>query len=485
MHKLTRVIIAGTAISTLALGASTPALGSPAPEKSQSTDTPASLSLPLKDEAQVWVAAHRGQWRDYPENSLPGILQASKDGAEVIEIDLKRTKDGHLVLMHDATVDRTTNGTGRVDDLTLDQIKDLRLREGQGNGPAPVTNLKVPTFTESLAAVEGHNVLLNLDKGWEYREQLMVELEAAGMVDYGLFKGAPNAEEANEFMAAYPRAQYMHIINDKQVDDLAEFTTHMPDAIEVAFNTMDDTQAQPEYLAAVEAKTDLWLNSMWNSVSGGYTDEASLRDPDLGWQVLVDMDADVVQTDDVQTDDVRMINAWREDVDVTAVGMKPSSVRVQAEDFLDDPDHYADSNDRNECAAGKAIRNLRSPVDACDLDGAHIVQYIREGEFFTLEVEVDQPGTYNLSIRHSADTEPGGTVTVDTGTGAGEPVPLPNTTHNRAFTVTDLGRYKLDKGTHKIQLSFTHPDYLSVDWLQLDRGQRADQDLIDMGITAP
>ncbi len=480
MHKLTRVIVTGTAISTLALGASAPAVGSPAPEKNQSTDTPASLSLPLKGEALVWVAAHRGQWRDYPENSLPGILQAAKDGAEVIEIDLKRTKDGHLVLMHDATVDRTTSGTGRVEDLTLDQVKDLRLREGQGNGPAPVTDLQVPTFAETLEAVQGHNVLLNLDKGWEYREQLMAELEAAGMVDYGLFKGAPNAEEANAFMAAYPQAQYMHIINDNQVDDLAEFTTHMPDAIEVAFNTMDDVQAQPEYLAAIEAKTDLWLNSMWNSVSGGYTDEASLRDPALGWQALVDMGADIIQTDDV-----RMINAWREGTDVTTAGMKPSSIRVQAEDFLDDPDYYSDSNDRNDCAAGKAIRNPESPVDACDLDGAHIVQYIREGESFTLEVEVDKPGMYDLSIRHSADTEPGGTVTVDTGTGAGEPVALPNTTHNRAFTVTDLGQYRLDKGTHKIQLSFTHPDYLSVDWLQLDRGQRADQDLMDMGITAP
>lgn len=479
MHKLTRVIITGTAISTLALGASAPAIGSPAPEKNQSTDTPSSLSLPLEDESQVWVAAHRGQWRDYPENSLPGILQAAKDGAEVIEIDIKRTKDGHLVLVHDATVNRTTNGTGRVEDLTLAQVKDLRLREGQGNGPAPATDLKVPTFTETLEAVKGQNILLNLDKGWEYREQLMAELEAADMVDYGLFKGAPNAEEANAFMAAYPQAQYMHIINDGQVGDFAKFTTHMPDAIEVAFNTMDDAQAQPEYLAAIEAQTDLWLNSMWNSVGGGYTDEASLRDPDLGWQALVDMGADVIQTDDV-----RMINAWREGTDVTRAGMKPPSIRVQAEDYLDDPAHYADSNDRNDCPEGKAIRNPESPVDACDLDGAHIVQYIREGEFFTLEVEVDQPGMYDLSIRHSADTEPGGTVTVDTGSGAGDPVALPNTTHNRAFTVTDLGQYKLDKGTHQIKLSFTHPDYMSVNWLQLDRGQRADQDLMDMGITA-
>lgn len=176
-------------------GSATSSIGVPAAE---------SLSLPLEGEPRPWVAAHRGQWRDHPENSLPAILQAARDGAEVIEIDIKRTKDGHLVLMHDDTVDRTTNGSGRVEDLTLAQIKDLRLRQGLGNGPAPVSDLQVPTFAETLEAVSGRNVLLNLDKGWDYRDQLISDLNDAGMLDYGLFKGALNAAEANEFMACLP-----------------------------------------------------------------------------------------------------------------------------------------------------------------------------------------------------------------------------------------------------------------------------------------
>ena len=477
MHTLSRVILTSTVISALTFGTLAPAIGSPTKKTSQSAEQPASLSLPLADEPQTWVGAHRGQWRDHPENSVPGILQAVDDGAEVIEIDIKKTKDGHMVLNHDDTVNRTTNGRGRVEDLTLAQVKGLRLRQGQGNGPSPLTDLHVPTFSEILEATRGQNILLNLDKGWEYRDQLIAELDAAGMLDYGLFKGAPNAEEANEFMAANPRAQYMHIIDDDQVDDFAEFTTNMPDAIEVAFDTLEDTQAQPEYLAAIDARTDLWLNSMWDSVGGGYTDEASLRDPNLGWQAMVDLGADVIQTDNV-----RMIDAWRDGRDVTTAGMKPSSIRAQAEDFLDDPAHYADTNDHNDCASGKAIRNPQSPVDACDLDGSHVVQYIQDGEHFTLEVEVDRPGMYALSLRHSGDKEPGGTVTVDTETGHSTPVALPNTTHNRAFTVTDLGKYKFDKGTNRIKLSFTHPDYMSIDWLQLDRGQRADRDLMNMRI---
>lgn len=63
--------------------------------------------------AEKMIGAHRGQWRDFPENSLPGITEAIADGAEIVEIDVRLTADGVPVLMHDETVDRTTNGTGQ------------------------------------------------------------------------------------------------------------------------------------------------------------------------------------------------------------------------------------------------------------------------------------------------------------------------------------------------------------------------------------
>ena len=71
-------------------------------------------------------------------------------------------------------------------------------------------------------------------------------------------------------------------------------------------------------------------------------------------------------------------------------------------------------------------------------------------------------------MRQSADTEPGGTVTVETGDGQRRVVATPNTTHNRHFTVISLGKYDLKKGTNRIKFTFTHPDYMSVDWVQAD-----------------
>lgn len=458
---LTALLAAGSLAAT-AYAPPSQALGPSVAHRNAGSEAGSSLSLPFGDEPDVMIVAHRGQWRAYPENSIPGILQAADDGADIVEIDLARTKDGHLVLMHDATVNRTTDGAGRVDAMTLEEIKALNLREGQGNGPAPLTTLKVPTFKEVLEASQGVNILLNLDKGWAYRDQLVDELRATGMAGHALFKGAANAQEAHEFMAEYPDVQLMHALTGDQASEFEKFTTHMPEVIAAA----------PELRELVGAKTDLWANSLAYAIGGVYTDEASLRDPDLGWQYLANHGIDAIQTDNV-----RMMHAWREGIDVTTVGLKAGSVRLQAEDFIDDPAYYRDNTAKNDCGA-RAIGSPTSPVDACDLDGAHIVQYIRDGEHFTLEVEIDKPGKYTFTMRHSSDTEPGGTVTVDTGDGPGESIVLPNQTHNRAFTVTDLGQYQLSQGTHRIKLEFTHPDYMSVDWLQLDRGTFLDHGLL-------
>ena len=73
-----------------------------------------------RDDSQVMVVAHRGDWRYAMENSLPAIENAIKMGVDIVEVDVQRTADGHIVLMHDETLDRTTTGKGRVDEWTLD-----------------------------------------------------------------------------------------------------------------------------------------------------------------------------------------------------------------------------------------------------------------------------------------------------------------------------------------------------------------------------
>lgn len=96
------------------------------------------------------ASAHRGDSKNAPENTLPAIESAVRKGAHQIEFDVKFTSDKALVLMHDVTVDRTTNGHGRVAGLTFDQIRGL----DAGNWFAPrFAGTRVPAFKEVLAAI--------------------------------------------------------------------------------------------------------------------------------------------------------------------------------------------------------------------------------------------------------------------------------------------------------------------------------------------
>ena len=94
----------------------------------------------------VVVASHRGDWRNYPENSIPAIESVIRMGVDIMELDLKLTKDSVLVLCHDHTIDRTTTGRGRVCDITYDSIQRCFLRTAHGVR----TPRKMPTLREAL-----------------------------------------------------------------------------------------------------------------------------------------------------------------------------------------------------------------------------------------------------------------------------------------------------------------------------------------------
>ena len=83
-----------------------------------------------RDQSSVIVVAHRGDWRNFPENSLEAIDNAVRMGVDIVELDVKKTKDGELILMHDRALDRTTTGKGLVSEATLDYIRGLKLKNG-------------------------------------------------------------------------------------------------------------------------------------------------------------------------------------------------------------------------------------------------------------------------------------------------------------------------------------------------------------------
>ncbi len=111
----------------------------------------------INDPSKIWVCSHRGNTYygqkigDIPENSIEAIQRAAKAGAEMIEIDVRTSSDNALVIMHDATVDRTTNGAGTVSEMTLAVLKRLRLKAED----CVVTTSVIPTLEEALLAGRG------------------------------------------------------------------------------------------------------------------------------------------------------------------------------------------------------------------------------------------------------------------------------------------------------------------------------------------
>lgn len=108
--------------------------------------------------AKILVCAHRATELDTPENSLAAIQKSIDNHIDMVEIDIRQTKDGELVLMHDATIDRTTNGTGNVSNYTLQEIKQFNLYKANGT----LTNEKIPTLKEVFAMTRG-KIYINLD----------------------------------------------------------------------------------------------------------------------------------------------------------------------------------------------------------------------------------------------------------------------------------------------------------------------------------
>ena len=106
-----------------------------------------------QSEKNIYVAAHRGASASHPENTMEAFRAAIEMGVDQIETDVRITADGELVLIHDATVDRTTNGTGKVAQMTLAELK--ALDAGCKKDPK-FTGAKIPTFRELLELVKDH-----------------------------------------------------------------------------------------------------------------------------------------------------------------------------------------------------------------------------------------------------------------------------------------------------------------------------------------
>ena len=105
------------------------------------------------------IYAHRGASGYAPENTLESFKLAMEMGADGFELDVHVSRDGELIVIHDETVDRTTNGTGRIMDMTLQQIKAL----DASNHMEKYAGARIPTLEEVYSLIQGTDLLINCE----------------------------------------------------------------------------------------------------------------------------------------------------------------------------------------------------------------------------------------------------------------------------------------------------------------------------------
>lgn len=139
----------------------------------------------LKRRDKLFVCAHRGYMSRYPENSLLAFQKALDMKVDAIEMDLHYSKDKKIVVIHDDSLDRMTNGTGKVADFTYEELKQYRLLNPDGTE----SEEHIPLFEEYLALTKNEPDLMHFVevKSQPLADQLFEEaylmLEAAGLVD--------------------------------------------------------------------------------------------------------------------------------------------------------------------------------------------------------------------------------------------------------------------------------------------------------------
>ena len=249
------------------------------------------------DESSVIVVAHRADWRNFPENSLEAIQSAIEMGVDMLEIDVQRTKDGVLILMHDHNLDRTTTGSGNIADTNWEDIAKLNLKDHQGN----VTTYKVPKLEDALLACKDR-IMINLDKADRYFDEVFAMLERTGTTNLIIMKGGQPANEVKEKFGKYlEKVIYMPVVNiDKPESEQAiyDFLNDLkPLAFELCWNN-PESQVPAKMEKALKGRSLIWYNTLWDWLCAGHNDDKAVDNPDGTWGYMIDtLGARILQTD--------------------------------------------------------------------------------------------------------------------------------------------------------------------------------------------
>lgn len=266
-------------------------------------DQAARLQADLHDPAgRVMIAAHRGCWHHGPENSLAAIEACIERGIDIVELDLRLTSDGVLILSHDSSLRRMTGDERRIDKMTYAEVARLRLRPRDGRGDQELSAQRVPTFREALEVAD-RRILLILDlKGPmpQTAERAATILRETGNCDISMFAWVASPEDVREEVGSLMDcAAYLPNLRPEMgpmAPTVASYASLYPTAVAVRFPDWSYLEAGRDAPRRIGAR--LWVNTLSDHHAAGLTDADALRDPDALWGRLIANGVNMIQTDE-------------------------------------------------------------------------------------------------------------------------------------------------------------------------------------------
>ncbi len=247
------------------------------------------------------IVAHRGAWHGAPENSLAAIEKAIAVGADIVEIDVRKSADGELFLMHDDTLLRMAGIDRDAETFTMAELQAIALREDNGGEGRALTDQRIPTLKQVFETIRGR-IFADLD----LKDRRLFSEVAACARDMGVassvdLKTTVMTRQDLDWVRAQkiegvPFMAMAYFTAGDVSERLSLLSEIKPFMCELRFDRLDTIAGNRQLFE--DAGMAIWFNTLDMAASGEWTDPRALTEPDAIWGRLMDAGISTIQTDE-------------------------------------------------------------------------------------------------------------------------------------------------------------------------------------------
>ncbi|MGM7723526.1 glycerophosphodiester phosphodiesterase family protein [Metabacillus sp. Hm71] len=246
------------------------------------------------------IAVHRGSsMGNIIENTIPAFHAGIQSGADILEIDIIRSKDGKFYIFHDGNEKRLLGRDRNIKTMDSSEIDSCNYRNNNGQ----FIHFKVEKLEDVLNEFKG-DILINLDRSWEYWDTLLPFLDQYDMKSQILLKSPVNKSWLNILDAHQEKYPFIPIINHlSEIEEMEVYKNINMIGVEMIAENQKSPFFQDETIQMIKEKgLFIWVNAIrlddQTILYAEFDDDASIiKGPEYGWQRLVEKGADMIQTD--------------------------------------------------------------------------------------------------------------------------------------------------------------------------------------------